>query len=258
MKFLKQILGVKMQTSNLAVLGETGRFPLLLRQRLNLVKYWQYIYNQPTDSISRSVYDELCNLSSSGHQNWTSKIERILNKYDMSGIWSDSAIDKIPDNFLNDFKLKLYSEFITSWFTEISDSKCHPILRTYVLFKQDYRLENYLHVIKDRSQRIAFARFRCISHHLRIETGRHSKPKLPIDERVCLYCKTGAIDNEIHFLTACEFHNVERKELLPHLSTFACNKEAFISTMTSKDSSLISNIGRYLHRAFQRRKTATI
>ena len=38
--FIKRVLGVKIQTSNLAVYGETGRFPIELRQKEMTIKYW--------------------------------------------------------------------------------------------------------------------------------------------------------------------------------------------------------------------------
>mgnify|MGYP006876879319 CR=1 FL=1 len=37
--FIKRVLGVKIQTSNLAVYGETGRFPIELRQKEMTIKY---------------------------------------------------------------------------------------------------------------------------------------------------------------------------------------------------------------------------
>ena len=38
--YLKNILNVRKQTPTLAVYAETGRFPLLIRQKLSTVNYW--------------------------------------------------------------------------------------------------------------------------------------------------------------------------------------------------------------------------
>ena len=40
LKFLKIILRVHNNSSSLAVRGETGRYPLLLRQKIKTLKYW--------------------------------------------------------------------------------------------------------------------------------------------------------------------------------------------------------------------------
>ena len=41
LKNLKNILSVNPQTSTLAVYRETGRFPILVRQRVYFLKYWR-------------------------------------------------------------------------------------------------------------------------------------------------------------------------------------------------------------------------
>ena len=40
LRFLKQILGVCKQTSNVAVYGELGRFPLFVLRKIRILKYW--------------------------------------------------------------------------------------------------------------------------------------------------------------------------------------------------------------------------
>ena len=41
------------------------------------------------------------------------------------------------------------------------------------------------------------ARFRISSHNLRIETGRHEKPKIPSEDRTCLKCNLNEVEDEI-------------------------------------------------------------
>ena len=50
-KFCKIILGVRPQTSNAAVLGELGRFPLSLIARRRAVKYWIKVLQNPNSLI---------------------------------------------------------------------------------------------------------------------------------------------------------------------------------------------------------------
>ena len=44
---------------------------------------------------------------------------------------------------------------------------------------------------------------RMISHHLRIETGRHKRPVLPRKERLCI---CGSVETEYHFLFECHMY----------------------------------------------------
>ena len=47
-------------------------------------------------------------------------------------------------------------------------------------------------------------RLRINAHTLAIETGRHARPKVPVNQRVCQMCNSGAIEDEMHFVTKCD------------------------------------------------------
>ncbi len=51
----------------------------------------------------------------------------------------------------------------------------YPKLRTYKLFKQEYKLENYLLQLKDLRYIKVLITFRISSHSLRIETDRYER-----------------------------------------------------------------------------------
>ena len=61
------------------------------------------------------------------------------------------------------------------------------------------------------------SRIRISAHRLHVETGRYSRPITPINERVCHYCDTLAIDNEQHLLT-CPTFSVKRNCLFGKIS----------------------------------------
>ena len=45
MRFLKQVVGVRKQTSNIAVYRKLGRFPLVILRKIRILKYWFKILN---------------------------------------------------------------------------------------------------------------------------------------------------------------------------------------------------------------------
>ena len=67
-------------------------------------------------------------------------------------------------------------------------------------------------------QRKLFAKLRLGSLELRIETGRYARPRLEINERICLLCSENKrknnqvpeIENETHFLFYCDKLNILR------------------------------------------------
>ena len=49
-----------------------------------------------------------------------------------------------------------------------------PVLRSYIKFKTDFRLESYLLIIKDNKLRKLLSKFRLSSNNLQVELGRHT------------------------------------------------------------------------------------
>ena len=65
-KFLKIMLDVGKNTSNLATYGECGRFPLLLRQKIRVIKYWHRLVNMGENSLVKMVYNCLLSVHKRG------------------------------------------------------------------------------------------------------------------------------------------------------------------------------------------------
>ncbi len=85
----------------------------------------------------------------------------------------------------------------------IHDSTAYPKLRTYKLFKDEFKFENYLSSTKNLNHTLVLFRFRISLLNLRIETGRYTRPKIPVNERMCIYCTFQAVETESHFLLQC-------------------------------------------------------
>ena len=130
--------------------------------------------------------------------------KNILTDNGLPQAWDDEALN---NRELAVLKEKLYRNYMENCLKEINDSQKNPKLRTYKLFKTEFKLENYLMHTKNINHVLALAKFRISSHNLRIETGRYTKPaKTPINERICLFCSSQAIEDEIHFIISCTFY----------------------------------------------------
>ncbi len=73
-----------------------------------------------------------------------------------------------------------------------------PKLRTYVKFKENICTEDCVKHCTSRRKRSLMAQFRIGILQLHIETGRFRDKR--INERVCLLCNSGEVENELHFL----------------------------------------------------------
>ena len=56
-------------------------------------------------------------------------------------------------------------------------------------------------------------KFRVICHRLAIETGRHLKPPLSIESRICVHCPGELVYDELHLITVREYYEGKRIRL---------------------------------------------
>ena len=70
-------------------------------------------------------------------------------------------------------------------------------------------MESYLYLVKKARYRQAIAKFRCSSHTLEIERGRHTNPKTHVADRKCNCCDV--IEDENHFLLMCDMNMPDRE-----------------------------------------------
>ena len=61
-----------------------------------------------------------------------------------------------------------------------------------------------------RDYRRILARFRSCTIPLAVETGRYTKPKIPLAERLCKFCDSAVVEDKMHFLIDCEFYSDNR------------------------------------------------
>ena len=69
LKFIKSTLGVRKQTPTPAIYGDTGRFPLIIRQHIKAVKYWCRILKLSQSHPVRNAYNMLFELDGIGFTN---------------------------------------------------------------------------------------------------------------------------------------------------------------------------------------------
>ena len=156
------------------------------------------------DSLVKQVYIELQRLTEQGFYTWVSYLRKIADSYQLN-----AYVD--PNKFRHESKTKVRSRFVDQWTADMNDTNSYPILRTYRHIKVSFRTEPYICLVKDKRYRHAISRLRCSSHMLHIEKGRHTRPKTPLNERLCYSCH--CIEDELHLVTTCSINVVERKIL---------------------------------------------
>jgi hypothetical protein len=257
LRFLKLILGVKSSTCTIALYGETGRFPVVLRHKIKLVQYWLRVQALPDTTIVKQVYTMLKNLGNIGYKTWTTNVENVLCEYGCENYWHHDSLSKQESqSCIKQLKECIYMRFVNNWNGEMQK---FDSLRFLIQYKTEFRMESYLLNIVDWKIRKIISQFRLNSHSLQIEKGRHTKPKTPECERLCTLCNQGKVENEQHVLTECVFFMDLRETFFTvvkqHNSKLLIGN-VFNNLMNCKIPILQFSLGKFLQKMFKKRQNA--
>ena len=96
------------------------------------------------------------------------------------------------------------------------------------------------------------ARFRCSTHSLAIETGRHMK--IDRKDRLCTYCclhDMYAVEDEFHFLIKYPLYSDLRNQYIPNAYSHNC----MFALLSSQSDVILLNLCKYVYESFKRRQT---
>jgi hypothetical protein len=250
LSFCKHILGVSKKTTNAAVMGELGRFPLGIDVVSNVIGFWNHATSNTANPLLSKAVEVSIDLDSSGKCSWVSFLSKLLPILN-----ENTSLANIHPNQIVD---KLKRRYITSWRNTL-DNHHNPLggkLSTYRTFKSNFCFEQYLSEVKNDSHRRSLAKLRSSNHTLAIETGRYTRPITPRNERICRLCLSDEIEDECHFLLYCNtFSDLRSSFIVPFLNA---NIKCLSSTLQigyflNSGQEVIRSVAKYCHLAFAAR-----
>lgn len=246
-QFCKKFVGLHQNTADYFALSECGRYPLAVTYMSNSVKYWAKVVQMPDHRYPKQCYIMLRSLTEAGKVTWASHIRTLLFMYGFGYVWEANTVgDSI--SFVNMFKQRIKDCFLQQWHTDINES---PKSLHYKHFKLILEMESYLTVDLPYVNRKVLANFRCSSHSLMIEKGRHQN--IERQYRVCQLClkrNVYVVEDEFHFFYVCPFYNEMRQIYFKPQWNKTATINSFYSVMSKKDKELLFATSRFLLSAF--------
>lgn len=206
-KLCKAILGVHKRSTNNAVRGELGSFPLLISMLSLAVKYWWKLNDRCVKGDNSLVIQGLIDNRKLSCFSWSSGLKRVFELINKLEIWVKPNI--ITGARFNDLIVtRLQHVYSSLWINQINNFQTK--LRSYRLFKKSFDMENYA-IMYNRSSRAALCKLRISSHSLMIEKGRHLA--LSPEDRICQYCNMNEVEDEFHFVMKCTLYQDLRSKM---------------------------------------------
>ena len=246
--YLRALLGIKATSSNVITLGECGSIPPSVTIQANCIIYLKRIQSLSETSMLKQTLNEMKKLHNLGFNTWYGRVCELARQ---NGI----DIEGMPDK--NEIKIAVSNTFKGQWYSNLNNVVLNPILRTYKYLKTEFRMEPHLKLVTDHRYRKAITKLRASSHILEIERGRYTRPKTPLENRLCHTCNI--IEDEIHFLVGCRLYADEREKLFVEiLNSFQEFQNMddfgkFVFMLSYPDPKLLTIVGKFIHNCFQLR-----
>ena len=223
-KLLKYIMGVSKSYPNIALYGDCGEIPLSLKSYRLTLNYWHRLTELTDDSLAKIALYENVALRT----DWIVTIEKLINTLKLS--------DKIGNHckFKSATKKSLESGWKIWWKLSLENPQLSR-LKFYQEIKQEYGYEKYLDIQNFEKRRL-ISKLRGSDHVLEIEKGRHkpANTRKPVEERKCVYCEKGEVEDEKHFLFSCNLYTqVRDKYLIPQGEISAIFSQESLPILTS-------------------------
>ena len=195
-KAIRIFLGVHKYASNVAIQGDVAWTTLHIRRKLNMIRLWHRLTTMDSDRITQKIF--LWDLNACKRGTWSYDMKQVFSEINKIDIYNNresfdlKAILKHAEAILMDAEKR-------KWNIELDKQ---PKLRTYKLFKTEFKLEDYVHMDLSLSQRSVLAQIRCGILPLRIETGRFEGKAEA--ERLCKFCDTNSNSFYLPVSTLCK------------------------------------------------------
>ena len=252
-RHFKYLSHVHKNSTNLAVRGELGAYPIDIYIMVHLIKYWLHLLQSDKKSLAFKCMNEQLQKEDS---HWILSIKKILYMCGFQHVWINKSTFSI-EKLAFALKRKLESKYKTWWKSKIDESNK---LEFYKTIKHDFSLERYLLLPLDSKVKRRFTQLRISAHRLCIEIARYSRPKLPRENRFCFSSKN-AVEDKKHFLFHCKEYNSLRENLYLELGKIvgdiSLHEHVLLELFTMFDSDFTPLFMEYVYNAFEHRNSVS-
>jgi hypothetical protein len=212
-RMARRILGCATNTSNEAVLGELGWSSLEARRDELRLRYWGKMMRMKNERWTKRVYEKSRKEYEKGSKNWCTHTHHLLQELGLEEEWNtqDTGEKAVWESKVRE-AIKSREEEL--WLEAVSSK---PKMRVYKVLKSGTGMEGYLMKCQLSTGRKLMTAMRTGTNMLRVETGRHWNPKLPLEDRICWCCGDG-VEDEAHFMLRCDHYAEERAQLFGALT----------------------------------------
>lgn len=245
LQFCKNVLKLKRCTANFFVYGELGRYPLVVKRHVQIIKYWLKIVVQHSNKLVCKAYKTMYTACEVDHSivNWASQVRDLLNSLGYGHVWLYQGVANAK-LFLNEFQQRVYDNALQNWNNSVRNSSQSLMYRN---LKPTMEYSPYLKIIAQPKYRYAFTKFVTKNHKLAVVTGAWHKPRpIPFRERLCTVCRK--LEDEYHVVMECSKFTRLRERYISETFWRRPSMYKFMSLISSIDPPTLQNLAIFVYK----------
>ena len=194
----------------------------------------------PDERLEKAVFNWDYDLCAQGKKTWCKEVKHLMNKCNLSKVYdSKNSVGLSLSVILQTVESNLLLAYTDTWKTSVVSM---PKLRTYKLFKREFKTEAYVKAsVLNTRQRSAISKMRNSTYPLEIELGRYRG--ILVENRICKLCRSEP-ETEEHFLLKCAKTDVIRQKMISDVKRVLLQSRVVFQTLTLSDrlNVLLSNV----------------
>ena len=210
-------LSLPPKAPNLAVNGDLGFKSVRCMLHTGAVRTWLRLKNMDRDRLAYQAFLWSLRLTTNfGKKNLEYKFRSMFIQTDHLHLCNGDTVEN-PKLTLRQFEQHVFQKECEVWYRELWNDKDKVNgnkLRTYRTFKSTHQVDEYVKLTLPFYKRKYFSMLRAGCLPLSIETGRYTKPPIPLEKRLCSLCDNGIIEDEYHFIMQCNLYSDIRDDLM--------------------------------------------
>ena len=203
----RTLLGLFQSTAVEVARGELGWLSLKARRDIKQLKYWGRLLKMADSRLVKKVYTYCKDYTATQKGSFCYSVKNILGQLNLGHLWVSEQVGESKE-WVSLVMASVRQKDAEAWQLALQKKEK---LRVYRTLKFNLKQEEYISWSLPAEHMSHFAKLRSGSHQLRVEKGRWKKEQE--EDRVCLVCLTGKVENELHFRLDGDVSNRLRQNL---------------------------------------------
>ena len=160
---------------------------------------------------------------------------------------------EIPTNFFDLKSLQLLYDRL--WAAGLHTRGENGKLEILAKLSPVFGRASYVNILPPRLRKY-LARVRISAHSFEVETLRYCRnPQIPRSERICKFCDTGAVGDEVHVILQCPLTSHDRRIYLDTvgLSDATPNQDTLLAILGNEESDFLFQTARFIELIYDQR-----